>query len=339
MKVEQQNDDKKKLTDELKCEVITPIFSYGANNSINAFSELRPTSLKGLMRNTFRIVQQKVIGEKENETENLMDLENQLFGDAKEYASPLRLAFLFDREKLRKGQRKINFLFHDKAKSNQNPNRFYIFPGSKFEVRIGRRQYKNDDKPEITKDLDWYRKLIELSLILGGLGQRSRKGRGRVFIKNSNQTVLKEGAMKKHIQCLLNEISLAEKPIYKLIGNKITTDSKKTNNRPVIEEIEFGKLIPKTNDWEQSFLENIDNASHEIQKKWGEKKFTTGSSNQRFASSVMVGVAKVEKGFLPIYTYITPISNGRYEKKINGKGEREEFVELIKNDLGGDVNE
>jgi len=109
MQVEQQIDEKEKLTDELKCEVVTSIFSYGSDNSTKAFSELRPTSLKGLMRNTFRIVQQKAVGECKKEAENLLNLENQLFGDAKEISSPIKLAFLFDREKLKKSQKKITF--------------------------------------------------------------------------------------------------------------------------------------------------------------------------------------------------------------------------------------
>ena len=309
----------------LECEVITPMFCYGTNKNS---PELRPASLKGLMRNTFRIIQQEMLEPEKEESVALLAKENHLFGDAKENPSPLR--FAFDEEKIKPGKKK--FLFHGKEKHNRPMQ--YISPGSEFSIQISLRknameklkhQMKLGDCP-----LTWYAKLIEISLILGSLGGRNRKGRGRVYVKLQNEK-LSERNVQNHILQYLNDLAFFGK--YECKDGIITPTGKigRYVNRPVIEKIEFGKLIYKKDGWDQDFLKHIDSASHEVQKIFGDKKYTTGLANPRFASSINVGVVEVEEGFLPIYTHIKPvlIKRKRNEEKKEGYFERDAFVKLI----------
>ena len=69
----------------LDFKVITPIFSYGADNGKNAEPEIRPASIKGMMRYMFRIAQPTL------ESKELLELENKMFGDSENKASPIRL--------------------------------------------------------------------------------------------------------------------------------------------------------------------------------------------------------------------------------------------------------
>ena len=302
----------------LSFEVITPIFSYGADNKRNSVPEIRPASIKGMMRYMFRIAQPTF------ESKKLLELENEIFGDPESKASPIRLAVI---SKPKVDSRPRQFLLHKDDKGEK----ISIPTGEQFSMRISLRPKHLHDYEKLKKlnnachnELSWYENLIEVAFLLIGLGQRSRKGRGRarkVKLTPVNQ-------FKGDITTMLNKITIGM-DAYKLNGQIIepVPTLKKRMRRPIIEKVEFGELIER--DWED-FLKNVDDASSQMQRKLKKKKFATGTSgSSRFASAIFVGVAEVEEGLLPIYTFVTPVSGNKSEDYVDEKKERDMLVYWI----------
>ena len=366
VKKKMSNDKEKCITKEF--EVITPIFSYGANNSDSADPEIRPASIKGMMRYMFRIATL--------ESDKLFELESKIFGDATNKASPIRLAVV---TKPKIDSKPRQFLLHKyKGKKKSIP------PETHFTLRMSLRQKHLQDlkcleklekkkqsqvldeeeekdfkrlKEENLKSLNWYQTLIKLSFILVGLGQRSRKGRGRGCSKNYDT----EESLKNDILKQLTEIS--GKGVYdfeninskKMIIFKGNSDVK----RPIIEKIVFGET--KEKGWED-FLRKLDWASHDIKdegnerknavkspilkedknqfnrESWGQRRkfHATGNSSPRFASSIIVGCAQIGEKILPIYTYVRPVLSVK-ETIRDRNGEKKEKTHLCRLDSSNEL--
>ncbi|MCL1936189.1 MAG: type III-B CRISPR module RAMP protein Cmr1 [Defluviitaleaceae bacterium] len=301
----------------VKYKVITPIFSYGISAK---HPEIRASSIKGMMRYMFRIAQPIL------DTKDLLELENAIFGNAESIASPVRLSVLSS---------KINtssceFLLHDNKKNGKNNSKNCIFPNENFSLLV--RTRKNS-----LKELNWYIDLIELSFLLIGLGQRSRKGRGRIMILNENQPTSCE--VKNSILSKLNNIYKEQnnensKEFYKCDNMIVSKNVSSNVKRPVIKKILFGDI--EKNSW-KSFLKSVDTASHEIKSELkphridGKAYYATGSalSNNKFASSIIVGLAHTKEGYLPIYTCVKAVANKEVLDKQKTKKEWETFVDKV----------
>jgi|GEM_PF-1209059 len=337
-KIEQENNNQRK---EIKFEVITPIFSYGADQKE---PEIRPASIKGMMRYMYRVCQHDIA-----RSSDLLKEENKLFGDAEKIASPIRLSIV---PKVLK-QSSEPFLLHNEKRRKKWNQTNSIRPTSEFEVRL--RLTKN-----APKCLKWYENLIELSFILCGMGQRSRKGRGRaqnLALKFKN----KEDAMNK-IEWYLQKI--APESEYKLSGNEIEPLKLAATyvKRPVIEKIIFGDPVKKNNYKEawDVLLTKVDDASHDIKDmdnegvksvpkgREGPLYHATGSISSkqdkdavRFASSVIVGVIEVEDEILPIYTCVRAILHHKKDKDkknafwLDAENEWQTFINKIEGEEGG----
>lgn len=267
--------------EEYEFKIITPIFSYG-NNEI---PEIRPASIKGMMRYMFRIAQPTL------KTSDLLKHENKLFGDAESKASPIRLAIV---SKPKADTDDSQFLHHKDSKTGEFRKKFKsvaFSQGQNFTVRMMLRpkhlrdlEYLNNLKEkqyeclsvEEQKDFDrlnieikdacWYKSLLELSFLFIGIGQRSRKGRGRAGNEKKKLKDIK--GTKDDILILLNEIS-GELYQFDDKDEKIIPCKSKKLDRPVINEIKFGKVIEKQGNNEpwQVLLEKIDEASHCIKNR------------------------------------------------------------------------
>ena len=276
----------------LECEVITPMFCYGANKNN---PELRPSSIKGMMRYMFRISQLTL------RTEELLKQENELFGDAIENPSPVRLAILG--EKIKSGS--SQFLFHKKT----SPRNF-ISLGTRFNLRVSLRS-----NLQPSKDIHFYESLLELSFLLIGIGGRSRKGRGRVQSSSTFPKSLSAEEMKQEIRKCLNKLAISSE--YELTGDEIKPlvwEDKKIK-RPVIEKIEFGQPIQKQRDKEawKILLTRLDDASSQTKHEYnkGEKRTCRvlgQASSPRFSSSLIVGAVETADGLLPIYTCVRAVA-------------------------------
>lgn len=368
IKVEQQNDEKER---KLKFKIITPILSYGADNSSpRSVPEIRPTSIKGMMRYMFRIAQ-PTLG-----VEELLDFENKIFGDAKNKASPVRLAVV---EQAQPDFKPSQFLQHkkkgEKTSISHNKNfaiRMILRPNHLQDLKYlnelkGKQPHElNEDelkkfeklKAENLKGLNWYEELLEISFLLIGLGLRSRKGRGR----SCNKVYQSEEDLKCNVFKMLQAISETADYRFEKDKDRIVFNGKSNVKRPFIEKIVFGKAKEKT--W-QKFFKSLDWASHDIkdasnkenyykdaikssmiekdkhqfrrnsrERNW--KFHATGDSSPPFASSIIVGCAQIGKKILPIYTYVRPALF--VEEKLMKNGKEVKIPHLCRLDANNELS-
>ena len=142
----------KKIVYEL--ETITPTFCYGASNTV----ELRPSSFKGLMRYWYRALIA------ENDVKKLHEMENQLFGSTSNFSS-FRIKVL-NHINMKNDVGKEELLPHKNNSFRGNA----IKQGFKFKLELSSKSEKLDKIADI----------FELSLLLGGIGKRSRRGFGSI---------------------------------------------------------------------------------------------------------------------------------------------------------------
>jgi len=329
-----------KNKDEYTFKIITPTFSYGADNRNYAIPEIRATSIKGMMRYMFRIAQPtQPTNDLKLEAGKLLELEKTVFGDAEKSASPVRLALISNVQSSKIVRQP--FLLHNNKKNDDKNKKNGIIPETTFDLRLMIRH-------NAPKNIDWYADLIKLAFILVGLGQRSRKGRGRAICLDKEDQLMCAKEMKEWIKGQLNQIC-GKTDFYSLAGNKITPKTYSRARRPMIQKIEFGEVI---SDWKQ-FLTKVDDASHKIKlnEKYAhyiyiggkrKKYFATGSAGKglgRFASSIMIGLVEINEGLLPIYTYVKPVVGNKElafrENRDKVESELKAFIGHIRNENKG----
>ncbi len=289
----------------MKGDIITPMFSAGGNNRK---AEFRLSELKALMRSTFRIASHIV------ETKELYKKESQLFGDAEHHASPIRLQVTETNWNVQKKP----MLLH-KTDTRDSMMECLEVGGT---YRIVLRKILNQGE-----SIAFYQNWLILSSILGGLGKRSRRARGCITLATEMEPKLhltKETLLPwivKQLNSLnTSTASLENLPSPYIIQNgkiRINSNSQiitiwKKHKRPVIEQIYLGKPIINI----QSYLRNVDEASHKIKKFYilpqGES-FATGHVNKgKFASSLIISVTRTSDGILiPVYTFVKAVDRNR----------------------------
>ncbi len=278
----------------LNCKVVTPMFSFGADPNT---PELRPTELKGLMRYVYRITQQ------ETSPQKLFTSESNYFGSVNN-ASPFRLQMIPDPSILYTCYKSLTIhrqhikCYDEKGKLKPEIKSNCINTDSFFDIVI-----RLSNRTKI--DINWYENMIRLSFYLSGMGKRTRRARGCVSINEEERNI---DETKEDLRHLLNKISGQNQDIYKYKDDYIEADKvyKSKHPRPVIQRISFGNYIKA--DGIDNFLLAVDKVSHITKKKIGKKysnKCATGSF--KLASPIIVSVAKVVEGYLPIYTYINAV--------------------------------
>ncbi|WCF09274.1 type III-B CRISPR module RAMP protein Cmr1 [Paenibacillus thiaminolyticus] len=311
----------------LNCTIISPMFSAGNQQR----AELRPSELKGLMRYMFRAA---IL---ESDTKELYQLESKYFGNAEKDASPVRLQF----KPPTVPATRQKFLLHRKERTNNEQDGFRH--DTTFELVI-RTRHNNDKDIEEYPDIKEYEEWIALSLVLGGMGKRTRRGRGCVAL-DEQHSVPKEKLLtwiaKKLNEWnrragITNAAACGDFP-YRVIDDHTieTAETVDLNGfcRPVIEKIILGKEIKDID----KFLAAVDRATHRIKKDFDppEKGFATGfvgrgfPGTTRFASSVIVSVTRTaDQILLPVYTYVKAIyqKDGAFDTDYK---ERNTFISFI----------
>lgn len=260
-----------------RLETVTPVFCRGANQR-NA--ELRPAAFKGLMRYWYRALIA------ENDLKNLHETENKIFGSTKRGASfGIRIKDISG----------IN--------SKSNKDKFFPLPhranfrseaikdGVSFTLEIMIKQEKYFNKIKDT---------LDLALLLGGIGQRARRGFGSILNKEWKMNT------KDDLLNYLKEILERFNRNYK-VGNDrliILDTIQKSYEYPVIKEI----IIGKKNDNLNVLLKEIGEATHNNRDR------ALGNGNPRMASPVYVTVNKINNEF---YSVITKLEAKYPYKKIN----------------------
>ena len=280
---------------QLNLETVTPMFLHGYKNSN---LELRPPPFKALFRYWWRTVQVYVrVGQ-------LQDAEANLFG-----STDGRAPFSIRIPAIRLKEVPYSLLPH---RSNMDPVPAYKM-GQQFSLEL------------ITKDgpvTMGCERIAKLAFLLGGVGNRSRRGFGSIrfqdwnfsdvtHLRNETLTTLNDVAGTPLFQ--INNNYQLNGQIAQIIESTITNFPK----YPVIQRIYFGNT---TNNID-SLLKNIGQATHNHSHK------ALGGINPRMASPIQVRIQKVKDQFIPIVTQLNSVFPNAdppgYEKK------QQDFIKAV----------
>ncbi len=287
-----------------ECEILTPAFINGANKSE---PELRTSSLKGVMRFWWRALQSNL------PIKDLKEQEGQIFGSSEDNVgkSKFKLRIVGEIE-----QDSVQLVT---GKNKTNTTIKALKPGEKFNIIIS--------SISSTQEHRLYEKILEISLLLGGLGKRSRRGRGSIQIIKRNNEDYQEPQNLDDIIKLINLVNKSELYCKKKEDNKgnekIVINHSLNEKYPYVKEIEIGKKYSTYN----VLLEKIDETSHNV-KKGGSDYTGFASGSRRLASPIYVSVLKNKEGkYKPIITTLNTVFENGYKPR--EKNKQEEFKEEI----------
>ncbi len=273
----------------LNLETVTPMFLHGHDNTI---LELRPPPFKALFRYWWRTVQ-------DCSWKSLREKETKLFGSTDRKARfSIRISGTTNLKIIQK-----------KLLSHKGGTPIDAFAADQpFGLQL------------ITKsksDAKYYKQIAKLGFLLGGVGNRSRRGSGSIretcwnfkniydmqdeVLKTLN-TVAKTDRFQKN-----NSFNIKGRTV-EIIESKWRTSNTSGNaihhvNRqyPVIRRIFFGKLTKNLDD----LLKEIGNKTSVA--KAHNRDFTLGDGNPRMASPVVVRIQKIDSQYIPIVTQLYPV--------------------------------
>lgn len=312
----------------LHCKLIPPMLSYGANSEQ---PELRTAELKGLLRFVYRLCK---LNPNCNDVQQLYAEESKLFGNT-DIVSPVRLIMVpgplthsYSKERL--VQRKT---FTAKA----------FRAGAEIDILVRTSAGISQERHEE------YVRLVVLALCLGGMGKRSRRGRGSLTIesiKTNGSDACTEMIRPSKTELLNFLLKIMNSPLlsegsYQIENEEVIYQEEPTEKPsfPFITKIKIGKRF---NDYTE-ILKLIDQASHEVnktgvsiytgfvdtQKRLGKDIFNDRKSH-RMASSLLVSMIKLADGLYPIYTYIKPLfENDKLDDPKRFEDKRDKFVKIV----------
>ncbi|HHX87878.1 MAG TPA: type III-B CRISPR module RAMP protein Cmr1 [Firmicutes bacterium] len=246
--------------------------------------EIRPPSIKGMMRFWWRAINGDL------EVGELKRREGVVFGgtDKKEGQSTFSI---IARSSVIKTSKYQPLPHHTGTKGFRKTG---FSPGEQFEVILLTRNNKSVDSKKIETP-DWISDLFEISCLLGGFGNRSRRGFGSVALHG----------LEPGFQLICNKLNniygddifILDKTNY-LIKSPFSSPTA----HPSIKTVELGQKSYTTH---QELLKTIGNASH---------KYNPSGSNAlgkvrggRLASPVYVSVLKIDGEYRPIVTTLNVI--------------------------------
>ncbi len=257
-----------------ECETITPMFLAGADG---ATPELRPPSIKGIMRFWWRAFNGHLSLDK------LMKLEGEIFGAADKNIGKSKFSIQVSNNRLAIDE-------------------YYVIPHKKTfrakgfspcqKISIGLSCYDN---------ISEYSDILKISLLLGGLGKRSRRGFGSIRILKVDTEQYNVDFKIQDVLKVINNIS-ADK--YKIDGEKIVLAKNISQDYPFVREIQFGGEYPS---WEELLL-TIGLSSHTCKND----SLGFADHGRRLASPIYVSVLKTSSGiYKPIITTLNTAFQNR----------------------------
>lgn len=288
---------------------ITRLYSHGSNKNN---PEFRVSELKALMRFTYRSIQLT------DDINNLREMENNLFGKAAEkensMASPIR--FRMKSEKVDTDRQAL--LLHDKEKNIRS----FIKTNNDFTFWL---RTFNDRSA-----LEYYQKILELSLALYGMGGRARRARGAFsFAGKYIHFCNREGFLCSLLDTL-NNIANEESQFLRK-ENMIMRAKGSCVVYPYIESIKIGRCYES----EEELLKTVDQAAHNQDCYYtGYVGMSKQEKLKRYASPVYVSAIVLDDGLHPIITSLkadeTLIKKKKQEgKPVKAKDKRMDFVNEI----------
>ena len=261
---------------QLELETVTPMFLHGANTDE---IELRPPPFKALFRYWWRTVQDCDAG-------LLRDAEAKKFGSTKGKA-PFSIRI-------------------PTSGMNLSSTKYKPLPHHRF-GKLGRLWWdaynggQSFDLYLITKDEDdsIYRQIAKLGFLLGGVGNRSRRGFGSIREKGWHFKNICD--LRKKILATLNDVAdaVAGADRFEINGPTIKSTLTHFPQYPVIRRIYFGK---PTSDFD-SLLIKIGRATHVYKND----ALGYARGQQRLASPIHVRIQKVGDEYVPVITQLYSI--------------------------------
>lgn len=273
-----------------ECEVITPMFLGGADGRT---AELRPPSIKGAMRFWWRAVKGY------SDINKLRKEEAEIFGSSDENYGKSKFSIKVIFENINRD--KFRPLPHSKTKT-------FVFdaikPKQKFSIVIITRK---DDQIQL------YENILNLTLLLGGLGKRSRRGFGSIVCSN-----WKFNNKEEVLQYMLEKLNFIQNE-FEIENNKddiyIVRRSNSVGNYPFIKEIRLGKIEETTSD---KLLKKIGEETH----KYSDPSLGYVGGDIRMASPVYVSVVKINNNLVPVITILNESFPARYPNRDNDKKQK-----------------
>ena len=281
---------KKKM---LNLEIVTPMFLHGEKSRE---LELRPPPFKSLMRYWWRTVQ-------DCDEALLRETEAKLFGSTGG-KSPFSI--------------RIRILGGKDLKSEQ----YKPLPHRNDRRGFKTASYKKGqpfDLYLITKDgsdASTYEQIAKLGFLLGGVGNRSRRGFGSIRETSWNFTCV--SSLRKEVLDTLNAVAGTNR--FQKTG-KIIKEKKRIcypPKYPVIQYIFFGNPTSNVDD----LLVKIGQATHDHNKHKD-----LGSDNPRMASPIHVRIQKVGNEYVPVVTQLFSPYPG--QTPANLKKKQHDFINAI----------
>lgn len=275
-----------------ECELITPMFLSGANGQT---PELRPPSIKGLMRFWWRTVNGHFALDK------LKKKESEIFGASDEKIGRSKFNIRTSSTELKIKKYLPLPISHKNIKFNGiSPNQKIFITLSSQEDNIGK-----------------YADILKISLILGGLGKRARRGFGSVKILNINDQPYNVGYELINILKLINDIDMNQ---YKIGNeNKIELKDNLTAQYSFLKEIQLGK---EYDSWED-LLNKISEASHNNNID----SLGFAKDNKRLASPIYLSVLKTSNNkYLPIISTLNTVFEDERIIDYNGQNKFKEAI-------------
>jgi len=281
----------------LSCEIITPMFLYGADGKT---PELRAPSLKGAIRFWWRAVQA------EDNIEKMKKKESSIFGDSGEegrskFSIVIAGANAVEERKMlphHTGDKNCPYL--PGCGGRNNPG--YCYKGymslalkeQRFEVTLRYNNLPSDFSGEKLEAL------LKLSSCLGGLGRRSRRGFGSFSIISEHEEEC------DNLEYLLGLMNIVANGNFIIKEKSIVLNKKCNADYPFIHKVEVGKVYSTPDE----LLKATGRASHEAAAKYPDDSL--GSAiGKRLASPVYVSVLKSSNGYRPVITTLQmPLKNG-----------------------------
>ena len=285
----------------LNLETVTPMFLHGHDNKI---VELRPPPFKALFRYWWRTVQ-------DCDTDSLRKNEAKLFGSTDGKAPfSIRISGTTDLGV----PKKYSPLPH----KNTFPTEAYD-AGKSFNLLL---IAKN------TSDASNYKQIAKLGFLLGGVGNRSRRGFGS--IRETGWNFSDVSSLRDEVLKTLNDVAEGDRfqiNNFRIKDRTVTTiESKKRTHHPpeypVIQRVFFGELTKGLG----NLLVKIGQATHDA--KLRNRDDTLGGGNPRMASPVIVSIQMIGTQYLPVVTQLwSPYPNNRPTHNFQQK--QEQFIDAI----------
>ncbi|MGC8771094.1 MAG: type III-B CRISPR module RAMP protein Cmr1 [Brevinematia bacterium] len=280
---------------EFECEIITPMFLSGANQSE---CELRPASIKGALRFWWRAL----YGINYSDIGKLKEAELDLFGST-DKKSKLKIQILQNPQFNKNNNYKP--LPHKEKPNFSLP---CFLPDNNI-FKISLTCYEN------TKDI--FENLFILFSIVGGLGRRARRGFGAFIINkkgNENFTIIinekddkSSPIQEKLIKAIFNCLEKINPNKFQINNNQIELVNNNINlNYPYVKCIKVGKESNNYND----LLKKIGATSHNNNcdyTGYAGKRSVSNSIQKvtkRFASPLYISCYKYNVAYFPIITQL-----------------------------------